>query len=226
MSRDIGKKKAGYLAADRIEEGMLVGIGTGSTVFFFIERLVQRVQEGLKITAVSSSERSTVQAETGGIKFVDVNSMESIDITVDGADEIDPKGRMVKGGGGALLREKILASASKKMTVIVDDKKLVEKLGFFGLPVEIVPYGTSATIKKVNMQGYYGQVRQGESGDYVTDNGNLIYDVKFDQLRNEPETDHLKIIDIPGVVETGFFFRMATNMIVGKGNGEILEVTF
>lgn len=221
MSRDVGKKKAGYLAADRIEDGMLVGIGTGSTVFFFIERLIERVKEGLNITAVSSSDRSTKQAGDGGIRFVDVNTITSIDITVDGADEIDPQGRMIKGGGGALLREKILASTSKKMTVIVDDKKCVEKLGAFKLPVEIVPYGTAATVAKINNLGYHGEIR-----DFITDNKNLIYDIHLDALRDHPEKDHDKLIDIPGVVETGFFFNMATNLIVGTSDGQTEEKTF
>ena len=216
-----GKRAAGYAAAELVKDGMIVGIGTGSTVFFFIEKLIEKVGDGLIIKCVSSSNRSTEQAEEGGIAIVDAGEITEIDLTVDGADEIDPEGRMIKGGGGALLREKILASSSKEMVVIVDESKCVEKLGKFKLPVEIVPFAVESTIHRINKHGYLGTIREEK-----TDNGNYIYDIHFESLRNDPEADHWKLIDIPGVVETGFFFNLAKKLIVGKTDGNIEEKTF
>ena len=216
------KRAAGIAAADFIESGMIVGLGTGSTVFYFINRLIERVQEGLEIQVVSSSLRSENQAKDGGIPIVDVNAITSIHITVDGADEIDPEKRMIKGGGGALLREKILANTSREMIVIVDESKVVEKLGNHPLPVEILPFGREATIDKIKKLGFQGSLRKyNNNGPYVTDNGNLIYDIHFEALRDDPESDHEKLIRVPGVLETGFFFNLAGRVLIGKQNGEV-----
>lgn len=222
MDRDEMKKIAGETAAEWIENGMLVGLGTGSTVFHFINRLIQRVAEGLQIQAVSSSKLSREQAKAGGILLADVNAITSIDITVDGADEIDPQKRMIKGGGGALLREKILANTSREMVVIVDESKIVEKLGKHPLPVEILPFGQEATIDKIKKLGFHGQLRcHDNDGPFETDNGNLIYDIHFESLREDPERDHEKLILIPGVLETGFFFNLAGRVLVGKTDGTV-----
>ena len=219
------KKKAGRQAADLIEGGMLVGLGTGSTVFFFIERLVERAKEGLKIEAVSSSIHSYNQAEEGGIPMADMDTITQIDLTVDGADEIDSQKRMIKGGGGALLREKILANTSREMLVIVDESKIVEKLGNHSLPLEILPFGYSATIDKIRVLGFRGELRRaGGTTPYRTDNGNFIYDVHFQELRENPEEDHDRLIQIPGVLETGFFFNLAGRILVGHENGTITQI--
>ena len=138
MNQETIKKAVGYKAAELIEEGMLVGLGTGTTVYYFIEKLIERVSNGLKIQAVSSSLHSAELGQKGGIPMVDINKLSYLDITVDGADEIDPKKRMIKGGGGALLREKILASMSREMVVVVDESKLSHHLGqkkLFPLPI-------------------------------------------------------------------------------------------
>lgn len=227
MSLEDCKKIAGTKAADLVKDGMLVGIGTGSTVFYFIQRLIQRCKEGLSIQAVSSSIRSYEQAKKGGIPFADINKITEIDLTVDGADEIDINFKMIKGGGGALLREKILASTSKNMIVIVDETKMCEKLGKHKLPVEIVPFGINATIHKMNAKGYQGTIRKNDDGSlYETDNKNFIYDIQFDHLLEEPERDHLKLIDIPGVVETGFFFDLAKKVIIAYEDGHIEEKSY
>lgn len=216
------KKAAGYAAVDFIENGMLVGLGTGSTVFHFITRLIERVQEGLDIQVVSSSIRSETQAMEGGIPVVDINTITSIDLTVDGADEITPEKIMTKGGGGALLREKILANTSREMVVIIDEYKVVEKLGKHPLPVEILPFATKAIIDKIQKLGYRGSLREhNNDGSYVTDNGNHIYDIHFESLRADPEKDHEKLSRIPGVLETGFFFNLASRVLVGKTNGAV-----
>lgn len=224
MSLENSKKLAAEQAATYVKDHMLIGIGTGSTVFYFIEHLIKRCKAGLKIKAVSSSDRSTKQAKEGGIDFADINAITSIDLTVDGADEIDSKKRMIKGGGGALLREKILASSSKDMIVIVDETKVVKQLGKQKLPVEILPFGVQSTISKMNHLGFMGKLRQKEDGSlYKTDNGNFIYDIFYPTLITNPEEDHLSLIAIPGVIETGFFFNLAKKLIIGYTDGHIEE---
>ncbi|MCK4934989.1 MAG: ribose-5-phosphate isomerase RpiA [Simkaniaceae bacterium] len=222
MTVDEIKKNIGIAAANSIEDGMVVGLGTGSTVFYFIERLITRCRNGLNIRVVSSSEKSSLQAIHGNIQTLDINTISSIDITVDGADEIDPKKRLIKGAGGALLREKILASASKEMLVIADESKLVKQLGSCKLPVEIIPFATLSILKKINDLGYHGAIRMNQDGSkYTTDNGNLIYDIKFKELLNSPEAVHENLIHIAGVVETGFFFDLADRVMIGYENGQI-----
>lgn len=224
MPLERSKKLAAKRAVEYVQEGMLVGIGTGSTVFYFIEYLISRCKQGLKITAVSSSDRSTYQARAGGIPFADMNTITSIDLTVDGADEIDAQKRMVKGGGGALLREKIVASSSKEMIVIIDSQKLVQKLGKRVLPVEVLPFGVQATLSKINRMGFMGRLRHRQDGAlYTTDNGNFVYDISYATPLDHPEEDHLKLISIPGVIETGFFFNLAKKIIIGYEDGHVEE---
>jgi len=167
------KKLAAEKAVTYLQDGMLIGIGTGSTVFYFIEALIKRCQHGLKIKAISSSSRSTEQALTGGVIFEDINLIKHIDLTIDGTDEIDPQFRMIKGGGGALLREKILASCSSQMIVIADETKLVNQLGKQKLPVEILPFASLTTIEHINKLGFEGVLRKNQDGTpYITDNKN------------------------------------------------------
>ena len=214
------KKAVGYQAAELVEDGMRVGIGTGSTVYYFIERLVERVKEGLSISAFSSSIASEKLAREGNIPFID--EMVELDITVDGADEIDPQKRMIKGGGGALYREKILASASTEMIVIIDESKVVEKLGTRALPVEVGSFATSSIIKKINDLGYRGHIRQQEDNTpYLTDNGNFIYDIDFPAPLDKPEPIENALLHIPGVLETGFFFNLAGRVLIGYESGEV-----
>ena len=216
------KKAVGYAAAEFVENGMLVGLGTGSTVFHFINRLIERVKEGLSIRVVSSSIRSENQAKEGGILIADINTISSVDITVDGADEITPEKMMIKGGGGALLREKILANISREMVVIVDESKVVDRLGKHFLPLEILPFATEAIIDKIRKLDYQGSIREhNNNGHYVTDNGNHIYDIHFEALRNDPEKDHEKLTRIPGVLETGFFFNLAGRVLIGRADGKV-----
>lgn len=223
---EIAKKLAAEKAATYLKDGMIIGIGTGSTVFYFIEALIQRLQNGLKIKAVSSSLRSTKHALGGGVIFEDINLIKHIDLTIDGADEIDPQYRMIKGGGGALLREKILASCSHEMIVIADETKLVNQLGKQKVPVEILPFAISITIEHINKLGFQGSLRKNEAGDlYKTDNQNYVYDIFYPTLIKTPEEDHFKLICIPGVIETGFFFNLAKKIIVGYEDGHIEEKT-
>ncbi len=223
MSNDAIKKAVGYKAAEFVQTGMRVGIGTGTTVFFFIERLIRRCQEGLKIKAIASSERSFQLAKEGGIPLLNIDEVQSLDLTVDGADEIDSKKRMIKGGGGALVREKILAAMSKEMIVIVDEKKCVSQLGACKLPVEILPFAKNATLHHINKAGYQGEFRKKSDGSlYITDNSNLILDIHFKNVRENPEKDHETLIQIPGVIDTGFFFNLAGRVIVGYKDGQVI----
>lgn len=225
-SQDQIKKKVGQKAAELVQDGMLIGIGTGSTAHCFIESLIKRCQEGLKITAVSTSEASAALARSGGIRVLEADAFTKIDLDIDGADEIDPRKCLIKGGGGALLREKIIASSSNEMVVIVDESKLVKHLGAFGLPIEIIPFGFRATLSKLYRLGYRGELRKNTNGTpYVTDNSNYIFDVQFQPVSHDPKDDHEKISSIPGVVETGFFIDIAGRVIIGfqDGNVEIFD---
>lgn len=223
MSIEAAKKAAGINGADLVQDGMIVGLGTGSTAFYFIERLIQRCREGLKIKGVASSEQSLKQASAGGIPIVDINQISAIDMTVDGADEIDPLKRMIKGGGGALLREKIVASMSSEMVVIVDESKLVSKLGTCKLPVEIIPFGYLSTIKKLEHFGFKGTIRKTAEGAFFsTDNHNWIFDVQYDEPTDDPERDEALIISIPGVIDTGYFFNLAGRVVISFLDGQIV----
>ena len=212
------KKAAGEKAASLIKDGMTVGLGTGSTAYWFIETLSQRK---LNISAVASSSASLEHARAGNIPIADLNTLTCLDVTVDGADEIDSQRQMIKGGGGALLREKILASMSKQVIIIVDETKLVSQLGKCKLPVEILPFGYNATIHKINLIGFSGSLRKNNQTLYLTENGNYIYDIQLDPKKPHPSEDHQRLIQIPGVVETGFFFNLATQVIVGFKDGRV-----
>lgn len=219
---ETAKKAAGYAAADLVENGMTIGLGTGSTAKYFIEKLIQRHKEGLDVRAVSTSLRSEKQAKDGGIPIIDINTLTSLDMVVDGADEIDESKQMIKGGGGALLREKIVATMSKEMIVVVDEKKLVDKLGKFPLPVEIIPFGHLSIIHQINQLGYKGHLRQNEKNEcYVTDNHNYIYDIHFPSLIENPENLHNILKKIVGVIETGLFLHLAGRIVVGYKDGSV-----
>jgi ribose 5-phosphate isomerase A len=222
-SLDAIKQAVGKVAADLVKPDMLVGLGTGSTAACFIESLSKRCKEGLQIQAVASSKRSTELAQKGGIPLVDINQVNVIDLTVDGADEIDPLKRMIKGGGGALLREKIVADMSREMIVIIDEKKLVSKLGACPLPLEITPFAYMVTLHKLMKIGYNGNFRKNQDGSlFTTDNGNYILDIAFKELRENPEKDHEAMIHIPGVLEAGFFFNLAGRVVIGFLDGQVV----
>lgn len=219
----IAKQAAGKAAAKLIQDGMLIGLGTGSTAAFFIESLKERCKtESLNIKALPTSERSAKLAKEAGIPLCNENAITHLDMTVDGADEIDDQKRMIKGGGGALLREKIAANMSREMIVIIDPSKFVKTLGNFPLPVEIAPFAYQVTLSKIIDLGYQAYLRLTKDGHvYITDNGNYIIDIKFPGLCQHPEKDQIALKSIPGVVETGFFFNLAGRVIIGQFDGTI-----
>jgi len=219
--KSLAKKVAGEEAAKLIQDQSIVGLGTGSTAYFFINALIRRCEEGLKIKAVSSSEASAKQAIAGGIEVIDLNELAKIDVTVDGADEIDPEKRMIKGGGGALLREKIVASASDEMIIVIDESKVVSRLGAYPIPVEVNPFGYKLTKRRIETHGFRATVREKEGKIYITDNGNYILDLQYQHLSGSPEEHDQVLKSIPGILETGFFFGLAGRVIVGDSKGKV-----
>ena len=220
MSLELCKRNAAEKAASIVEHGMLVGLGTGSTAAYFIEALAARHREGLKIEVIASSKSSYLLAKQQGLPLQDVANLTSIDLYVDGADEIDPQKQMIKGAGGALLREKILAHMSREMVVIIDETKLVSKLGLRPLPVEMIPFGVKATVHHLCQLGYRGALRlSGDGSLYMTENNNYLYDIQLPHPMDNLAADHLRICSIPGVVETGFFQGKAGRVIIGFKDG-------
>jgi ribose 5-phosphate isomerase A len=223
LSQDAIKKAIGEKAATLVEDDMLIGLGTGTTSSYFINSLIKRCQAGLRISAVASSLRSMELAKRGGIPILDPSQVTLLDLTIDGADEIDPQNRMIKGGGGALTREKILASCCKKMVAIVDASKEVEVLGKFGVPVEIIPFCYLATLAKIRAAGFDGKMRYAPDGShFITDNGNLIFDITTPQRFPHPEEAHARLATLPGVVETGFFFNLPVHVLIGHQDGSVI----
>lgn len=222
MSQEKAKELAALQALEWVKPQMIIGLGSGSTVRFFLHFLSQRCKEGLSITAVASSSETALLAKQNQIPLIDSNALATVDLTVDGADEIDGQKRMIKGAGGALVREKILATMSTVMIVIIDSSKSVSKLGKRSLPVEIIPFGAEATrhhLSELGFQGTWRQVTQKKY--YITDNGNYILDIHFGHLRDSPEKDHAVIKAIPGVVDTGFFFHLVDHCITGYPDGKV-----
>lgn len=223
MDKEEIKRAVGYQAALLAQPGMKVGLGTGSTAFYFIEKLIARCKEGLTIQAIASSERSLAQAKQGGIPLLNMESVSYLDLTIDGADQIDHNKRMIKGAGGALVREKILAAMSRRMVVIVDESKVVSTLGGCLLPVEVIPFGIQATLTHMEARGLKGRLRrQSDHSLYVTDNGNYIVDIPFERGGSTPEETNALLVSIPGVVETGFFFNLASQVIIGFNDGQVV----
>lgn len=212
------KEAAGKAAVDFVKEGMRIGLGTGSTVEYFITELGLRCRQGLRIYAVATSERSHQQGLAVGIPMLCVDDVAELDLTVDGADEVDPQMQMIKGAGGALLREKIIASMSSEMIVIIDPSKRVEQLGHASLPVEVLPFGHKAVAKELENMGYQGKWRTSGDNLYTTDSRNYIYDLRFSPAYT-PREHEQRIRSIPGVIDTGFFFDLASFIIVGFADG-------
>ncbi len=216
------KKIAAVKAVEFVENGMIVGLGTGSTANYAIEELAQRVKDGLAIKAVASSINSEALARGLGIEIIAFSEIDFIDIDIDGADEVDNNLNLIKGGGGSLLREKILAYHSKKFIVIVDETKMVTTLGSsFPLPVEIIPFAAPLTIKKLESLHCKPQLRKKNDQNYITDNGNFIVDCAFEQIA-DPLQLATAINLIPGVVENGLFMHnMVSTVIIGYNDGNI-----
>lgn len=215
------KKKTGAYVVDLVQQDMVVGIGTGSTAYWFIEALGRRVAAGLRCTGVPTSSESKRLAEERGIKTVGLNDVSGIDLTIDGADEIDPNLVLIKGGGGALLQEKMVAAASKRVVIIADHSKWVPQLGRFPLPVEVIPFGWKQVQQKVrHMFQIEAKPRMKQDKIFLTDHGHYILDCHFGTIAN-PELLNTSLHNIPGVVETGLFIHLAQTAVIGMPDGTI-----
>lgn len=218
------KQEAAARALALVEPGMAVGLGSGSTATLWIKLLGEKVREGLKIRAIASSEDSEKLGRSYGIPFTNFEETKQLDLTVDGADEIAPGLALIKGGGGKLLREKIVASASKRFVVVVDESKVVEKLGKFPLPVEVIQMAEPLVNDALRKLGFTPKVRTNKDGSrFITDEGNLILDCSG-MLIDDPKAMAAKLDSIVGVVEHGLFLGMA-EMVLVAGEGGVVERT-
>ena len=223
MANDQEKEAAARASLRFVKDGQIVGLGTGSTAAIFIQLLGERVKKGLRIRGIPTSVRSGELAASLGIPLTTLDECQEIDVTVDGADEVDPQLRLIKGGGGALLREKIVASATRQLVIVADATKRVPVLGKFPLPVEVIKFAQALVGKKIEAMGAAVELRRDSGGKaYLTDENNHILDCRFGQI---PDADGLarQLSDMPGVVEHGLFIGMARVVLVAKGS-EVEEV--
>jgi ribose 5-phosphate isomerase A len=216
----IAKQIAGEKAAEFVKNNMIIGLGTGSTVTYTIKKIGEMVKNGLQIKAVSTSSMTSELARSLNIPLLSIDDVESIDLTIDGADEVNPQFHGIKGGGGALLFEKIVAKASKHNIWVVDPSKMVQYLGKFPVPVEVVPFGYRHVINTLEKAGFKPELRIRDNKIYKTDSDNYIVDLRISQIDNPIELEkELKLIS--GVVENGLFINIVKTVIVGDEKGQI-----
>lgn len=222
------KQLVGIKAAEFVEDGMIVGLGTGSTAYYMVEEIGRRMrEEGLKITGVTTSSGTKAQAESLGIPLKSIDEVPVVDLTIDGADEISADFQGIKGGGAALLFEKIVASYSKQTIWIVDRSKMVDQLGRFPLPVEVIPYGFQQLMRLFKEKNYQPVLRQTETGEtVVTDSGHYIIDLHLERIE-DPEKLATYLDQLVGVVEHGLFLNMVSKVVVASENGvSVLDTPF
>ncbi|AJS59322.1 ribose-5-phosphate isomerase RpiA [Paenibacillus sp. IHBB 10380] len=207
-------------AVQYIQDGMKIGLGTGSTAYWAIQKIGERVKEGLSIQAVATSKASERHAVELGIPMIPFNQIDHLDLTIDGADELDSHLQLIKGGGGALLREKIVAFHSHTLIIVADESKFVDKLGRFPLPVEVIPFAVEWTLNSLQQLGCRPQLRTDGEKLAVTDNGNYIADCQFGSI-NSPTDLQNDISRIPGVVDHGLFIGLADVAVIGHSDGSV-----
>jgi len=226
MTTNIEREKAAAAAhaVTQVEDGMRVGLGTGSTAAYAVKGIGARVRQGLKITTIATSERTRALAEAEGIAVTDFTKCVELDLTIDGADESDRQLRLIKGGGGALLREKIVASVSKRVVIIADSAKLVGRLGKFPLPVEVVKFAWPVVVERLRTMGAKSKLRLASDGTtFLTDEGHFILDAEFGSIGNPEEVAEI-LSTTPGVVEHGLFIGLATTLVIARGDAvEVIE---
>lgn len=223
MANDLEKKAAARSSLRFVKDGQVVGLGTGSTAAYFIQLLGEKVKNGLQIRGIPSSDRSREQAVSLGIPLTTLDECQQIDVTVDGADEVDPQLRLIKGGGGALLHEKVVASATQQLVIVADATKRVPVLGKFPLPVEVIKFAKALVKKKIEALGAQVELRRSADGKpFLTDENNYVLDCRFGQI---PDADALarRLSDMPGIVEHGLFIGMASVVLVANGS-EVIEL--
>lgn len=224
MSHDL--EAIAQRALELIPNGSVVGLGTGHAATAFIHALGQKVAGGFRVRGIPTSQASAELAQGLGIALTTFDQIESIDVDVDGADEVDPRGNLIKGYGGALLREKIVAAASRRLVILVGEEKLVPQLGAHGiLPVEVVPFALETCSRRLASLGLIPEARRRDGHLFLTDNGNYILDCRIQPLPR-PEEAERSIRDIPGIVGTGLFLGMAPTVLIARGgNVEVREFT-
>jgi len=222
MANDQEKEAAARASLRFIRDGQVVGLGTGSTAAFFIRLLGEQVRDGLRIRGIPTSVRSKELALSLGIPLTTLEECQEIALTVDGADEVDPELRLIKGGGGALLREKVVASATRQLVIVADATKRVPVLGKFPLPVEVIQFAQALVAKRIAALGAEVRLRAESGIPFVTDENNHILDCHFGEI---PDADGLarQLSDMPGVVEHGLFIGMVSTALFAKGS-EVVEL--
>lgn len=221
LTQDEIKQLVGREAAALVKNNMTVGIGTGSTAYWLIMELGKRVKEGLLIKAVPTSKKTAALAAEQHIPLANLNDITEIDLTIDGADEVDPSLQLIKGGGGALLQEKMVAAASRQLVILADETKLVKQLGKFPLPVEVIPFGWKQVQRRIQKAyDIEATLRVKDDQPFVSDHGHYILDCPFQQIEN-PDILSYDLNAIPGVVDCGLFVGMAGSVLVGYKDGTI-----
>jgi ribose 5-phosphate isomerase A len=216
------KQRAAEAAVEYVKDGMIVGLGTGSTTEFAVKKLGEKVRDGLAIRGIPTSDITKKQAEEEGIPLIDFSETMYIDLTIDGADEIDADLNMIKGGGAALLREKIVASASREEIIIVSSEKFVVQLGSFPLPVEVIPFGWQVIFNQLGTLGGSPDLRLKQGQPLRTDQGNYIIDCRFSQIIDAVQLEQ-RLNMIPGVVENGLFTGLCSRMIMADGEKIVVK---
>lgn len=223
MANDQEKEAAARASLQFVKDEQVVGLGTGSTAAYFIKLLGEEVRNGLRIRGIPTSDRSRELALSLGIPLTTLDECQEIDVTVDGADEVDPQLRLIKGGGGALLREKVVASATRQMVVVADASKQVQRLGKFPLPVEVIKFAQALVAKRISALGAEVKLRLDSAGKpFVTDENNHILDCRFGEIR-DPDGLAQELSSMAGVVEHGLFIGMASVALLARGT-EIVEL--
>jgi len=212
------KQRAAAAAAELITDGMILGLGTGTTASYLVQILGERVRQGLRIQGVPTSEATRQLAIAEGVPLTTLEEQPVLDLCLDGADEVDPDLNLIKGGGGALLREKIVASAARQRIIMVDVSKCVDCLGAFPLAVEVIPFGWEVTRRQLEQFGGVPTLRQREGRPFVTDQGHYIIDCALSRIEDVPKLNH-QLNQLPGVVENGLFVDMTDRLIIGSPDG-------
>jgi ribose 5-phosphate isomerase A len=222
MAHDQEKEAAARASLRFVRDGDIVGLGSGSTAAYAVRLLGERVRAGLKIRGIPTSSQTRELATSLGIPLTTFDEVQEINVTIDGADEVDPQLCLTKGGGGALLREKIVASASRQLVIIADSSKQVPMLGKFPLPIEVIAFAQPVVKKKIEALGASVKLRQSNGSPFVTDEGHHILDCSFGQIPDPPALAR-RLSDMPGVVEHGLFINMASVVLIARGH-EVTEL--
>lgn len=220
LTKEEVKQKAAAAALQYVRSGMTIGIGTGTTAWWLVEALGRMKAEGFDCICVPTSKETAAHALSLGLNLHSLNEIDSIDITIDGADEVDASLNLIKGGGGALLQEKMVAAASRKYCIIAGADKKVEKLGAFPLPLEVIPYGWKQVKKQVESRWNISAKLRGGEQPFVTDHGHYILDAAFQSI-DDPASLNMQLHLIPGIVETGLFVKMADIVLLANDDGRI-----